>query len=122
MMKKHIVIAKLFEFGGSNTHLKPWSNISEMITLCLLVEDKNQLSYLNGIDAAAALYDKDKCQFARVCAFETPVFIKRKGAFLYKKSILSIQILSIRHGFADITISAVEPENTCTFCGYLLAK
>ena len=108
-MRKHIIITKLFEFGGSNTHLKTLIKYFGEDNIILLLEDESQLSYLKNIDAQGihVKINAKLCAYAHLrYRFTTNV----KEFISIIRSILAIQFLSLKYGFADITINTVEPE------------
>ena len=59
-MKKHIIITKLFEFGGSNEHLKALIKYFGKENIILLLEDTSQLAYLKNIESTDGLQVKIK--------------------------------------------------------------
>ena len=109
-MQKHIIITKLFEFGGSNTHLETLIKYFGKENVVLILEDKTQLQYLNRIDGANNIHVEVKSNLYPHAHLRYRFTTNVKELFRIFRSILTIQILSIQHGFADITICAVEPE------------
>ena len=120
--RKHIVIVKLFEFGGSNAHLKMLIRYFDQDEVILILEDKNQLKYLPSITGGKKMTIRimpDLLAYAHLrYRFTTNV----KDLFFIVKSILTLQLLSIKYHFADITISAVEPEKYLYLFWMPLAK
>lgn len=107
---KHIIITKLFEFGGSNTHLSVLIKYFGKENIILILEDKNQLSYLNNIPDANGIKVIIKSNLHPYAHLRYRFKTNLKEFLCIIKSIIEIQILSIRFGFADVTVSAVEPE------------
>jgi glycosyltransferase involved in cell wall biosynthesis len=109
-MSKHIIITKLFEFGGSNTHLKALIKYFGEENVVLLLEDQNQLGYLETLGFSSDLKVKITSKLLAYAHLRYRFTTNIKEIFHIVRSIIAIQILSIRYGFADITISEVEPE------------
>ncbi|MDB5120204.1 MAG: hypothetical protein JWN56_1422 [Sphingobacteriales bacterium] len=114
-MRKHIVITKLFDSGGSNAHFKTLVKYFEKETVILILEDKRELerlhSIVNGILYKTLILENLHGYAHLRYLFSTNL----KELFFIVKSILSILLISIRHGFADVTVSAVEPEKHLYF-------
>ncbi|MBC7913685.1 MAG: glycosyltransferase family 4 protein [Pyrinomonadaceae bacterium] len=110
MKRKHIIITKLFEFGGSNTHLKTLIKYFGKENIVLILEDKNQLQYLSNIEGADSLVVKINSKLYPYAHLRYQFTTNLKEIYNILRSILAIQILSIKHGFADVTICAVDPE------------
>lgn len=114
MTRKHVIITKLFEFGGSNTHLKTLINYFGKQNVILILEDTNQLLYLKSIEPN--LLVKIKPNLHSYAHLNYPSILSNlKELVFILKSILDILFLSIKHDFADVTISAVEPEKHLYF-------
>jgi glycosyltransferase involved in cell wall biosynthesis len=109
-MAKHIIITKLFEFGGSNTHLKTLINYFGEENVILVLEDQEQLSFCKDLltkeKIKVKVYSKLHAYAHLRYRFTTNV----KEFFKVALSILSIQILSLKYNFAHVTISSAEPE------------
>lgn len=109
-MKKHIIITKLFEFGGSNEHLKAMIKYFGKENVILLLEDERQLSYLKNIEGTDNIKTKIKSNIYPYAHLRYRFTTNIKEVYNILRSILAIQILSLKYGFADVTISSVEPE------------
>lgn len=110
-MKKHIVIAKLFEFGGSNSHLKTVIKYFGKENMILILDDKNQVPFLKNIAGSNDLRVIIKPRLHKFAHLAYPSALSNiKEFFDVLRSILSILFLSIKHGLADVTICVVEPE------------
>jgi glycosyltransferase involved in cell wall biosynthesis len=110
MSRKHIIITKLFEFGGSNTHLKTLIKYFGEKDVILLLEDQSQLNYLETLGFSSELKVKITSNLLGYAHLRYRFTTNIKEFLHIIRSIIAIQILSIRYGFADITISEVEPE------------
>lgn len=108
--RKHIIIAKLFEYGGSTSHLKSLIKYFGKDNIVLVLEDDSQLPYLRNIEGAAGIRVVIKPNLYPYAHLEYRFTTNIKEMFHILKSILTVQVLSIRFGFADITINAIEPE------------
>ena len=110
-MKKHIIITKLFEFGGSNAHLKTLISYFGKENVILILEDKNQLLFLKNIDVRNDVKVEVKPGLHRFAHLNYSSTLSNIKEFLYVlNSILSMLFISIKYRFADITICVVEPE------------
>lgn len=110
-MKRHIVITKLFKFGGSNTHLKMLFKYFGDENSVLVLENKNELSYLNNVGDPVRTKIKIMPRLHRYANLSYPSVLSNiKELLLISRSIVNIFILSAVNGFADVTINAVEPE------------
>lgn len=110
MKRKHIIITKLFDFGGSNTHLKALIKYFENVDKILVLENSKELIHLNNIenkDLIKTIIVRKLHAYAHLSYLFTS---NLRELFFILKSIVCIFSLSIKHGFADVTIAAVEPE------------
>lgn len=108
--KKHIIIAKLFEFGGSNSHLKALIKYLGKENIILLLENEDQLPYLKNLGDTTGIIVKIKQQL-HGCAHLSNYFTTNiKELFKILKSVFAIQLLSFKYSYASVTICSVEPE------------
>jgi len=114
-LKKHIVLAKLFEFGGSNSHLKVLIKYFGKENMVLVLEDNSQVQYLKNIDGADGIPIKINSTLHQYAHLRYRFTTNLKELFQIIKSIFTMQILSIKYGFADITICTVDPEKYLYF-------
>ena len=122
MTGKHIIITKLFEFSGSNTHLKALIKFFGPENVVLILEDPGQLQYLKNIDDTNHLDYKIKPNLYAYAHLRYKWTTNIKELFFILKSILAIQLLSIKYNFADVTICAVEPEKHLYFLWIPLSR
>ncbi len=109
--RKHIIVTKLFEFGGSNTHLKTLIKYFGAENIILVIEDEGQLKWLENIGNPDGLHIEVRSSLHKFAHLVYPsVLSNMKEACFVIKSIFAILLLSIRHGGADITICSVEAE------------
>ena len=110
LMRKHVIITKLFDSGGSNTHFQTLVNYFGKENVILVLENNKQLVHLNNIIDGNLFKTKVLPRLHRIAHLNNLFTTNIKELFLIIDSIITILILSIKNGFADITISAVEPE------------
>ena len=115
MGKKHIILTKLFEFGGSNEHLKTLIKYLGSDNVVLLLETKEQLAYLKNIASADGVTVKIISNIHPHAHLQYKFTTNIKELFHIVRSLITLQLLSIYYGFADITICAVEPEKHLYF-------
>jgi glycosyltransferase involved in cell wall biosynthesis len=120
--KKHIIITKLFEFSGSNTHLKALVKYFGAENIVLILEDADQLQYLKNIDATNRVKHIIISNLHGYAHLRYLWTTNLKELLLILRSILIIKLLSIRYRFADVTISSVEPEKHLYFLWMPLTK
>jgi len=109
-LKKHIVIAKLFDSGGSNEHLKTLIKYLGKDNVILILEDSQQLTYFNKIDTGNLYKVKVKQNLLSYAHLNYRFTTNVKELFFVLKSLLYILLLSLRFGAAPVTVSVVEPE------------
>jgi glycosyltransferase involved in cell wall biosynthesis len=110
-MAKQIIITKLFEFGGSNSHLKTLIQYFGNENVVLVLEEKSQLQYVKNIDSGQTLKVKVKPGLHKYAHLIYPsTFSNIKELILVIGTVLRIWSLQLKYGFADVTICAVEPE------------
>lgn len=109
-MKKHIVLTKLYEFGGSNAHLKTLIAYLGAENVLLLVEDESQLVHLQNIGGTNKVKIKIQPGIHPHAHLQYKFTTNLKELFFILRSIIVLQALSAINGFADITICATEPE------------
>lgn len=109
-MRKHIIITRLFEFGGSNSHLTALIKYLGVGNIILILEDEKQLAYLENIGDSKKLKVKIISGLHQYAHLKYKFTTNVKELFHIIRSILTIQLLSIVNGFATVTINAVEPE------------
>src|ERR1700761_8247365 len=108
-MKKHIVIAKLFDSGGSNAYFKTLLNYLGPANVIVILEDTEQLQYFNElIDHKPQVRLLNRLHRYAHLKFKFTTSVKH--FFFILRSVITIFWLSAINGFADLTISAVESE------------
>ncbi|QEM11414.1 glycosyltransferase family 4 protein [Mucilaginibacter rubeus] len=115
MPVKHIIVTKLFEFSGSNTHLKALISFFGPQNVLLILEDEGQVKFLEKVDESGLVRYKIKTNLCGYAHLQYRWTTNLKEAFRLLKSVFYIQLLSFRHGLADITVCAVEPEKHLYF-------
>jgi glycosyltransferase involved in cell wall biosynthesis len=108
--KKHIIIAKLFEFGGSNSHLKALIKYLGKENIILLLENEDQLLYLKNIGDTTDIIIKIMPQLHHYAHLSNNFTTNIKELFQILKSVFAIQLLSFKYSYASVTICSVEPE------------
>lgn len=109
-MKKQIVITNLFEFGGSNSHFKTLCQYFGNERVILILESNEQLVYLGSI-IEGNLYETKILSNLHGYAHLSYLFNTNIRELLHIiSSIFKIFFISFKNGFADVTISTVEPE------------
>ena len=109
-MKKHIIITKLFEFGGSNSHLRSLIKYFGKENIVLVLEQTDQLSYLKNIEGAEGIKIKICSGLHQYAHLRYHFTTNAKEFFSILRSIFIVQLLSIKYGLADVTICSVDPE------------
>ncbi|MHB8206954.1 glycosyltransferase family 4 protein [Mucilaginibacter sp.] len=109
-MKKHIIIVDLFEFGGINSHLKTLIKYFGKSNVILVLKNKDQLSYLKNIDGAEGIQVTINSGLYPYAHLSYRFTTNIKELLQIIRSIIAIHCLSIKNGFADISISSVDPE------------
>ncbi|NEU06806.1 glycosyltransferase family 4 protein [Flavihumibacter sp. R14] len=115
MGKKHIIITKLFEFGGSNAHLKALVSYFGENNIILILENKEELIHLKNTGCEnifRVLIFRNLHSYAHLSYLPTT---NVKESLFIAWSILRILFLSLKNGLASVTISAVEPEKHLYF-------
>lgn len=115
MAVKHIIVTKLFDFSGSNTHLKSLISFLGPQNVLLILEDEGEVKFLEKVDESGLVSYKVKTNLCGYAHLQYRWTTNLKEAFRLLKSIFYIQLLSIKHSFADITVCAVEPEKHLYF-------
>lgn len=115
MAIKHIIVTKLFEFSGSNTHLKSLISFLGPQNVLLILEDEGEVEFLKKVDESGLVRYKIKTNLCGYAHLQYRWTTNIKEAFGLLKSVLYIQLLSIKYGLADITVCAVEPEKHLYF-------
>lgn len=110
MKGKHIIITRLFEFSGSNTHLKALIEFLRPENVVLILEDPGQVQYLQNIAGGHRIAYRIKSRLHAYAHLNYKWTTNIKELFFVVKSVLAIQLLSLRYRFAAVTICAVEPE------------
>jgi glycosyltransferase involved in cell wall biosynthesis len=109
-LKKQVIIVELFEFGGSNSHLKTLIRYFGASNVVLLLKEEKQLVYLENIDGAdgvTVIIDRDLYPYAHL---NYRLTTNLKELFYILRSIFSVQLLLFRYGLAGLSISSVDPE------------
>jgi len=112
---KHIIFTKLFDFSGSNTHLRALIKVLGPQNVLLVLEDEHEVKFLEKVDESGLVSYKIKTNLCGYAHLQYRWTTNLKEAFRLLKSVFYIQLLSIRHGLADITVCAVEPEKHLYF-------
>lgn len=108
MSKKQIIITRLFEFGGSNSHLKNLIRYWGRENILLVIEDSNQLPYLENISQGQInVLVKPLHKYARLNQPSLVQKIKELRHIL--RSVVSVFYLSLKNNGAGITINSTEP-------------
>jgi glycosyltransferase involved in cell wall biosynthesis len=107
--RKNIILTKLFDSGGSNSHFKTLIRYFGAENIILLLENERELTYLSTLTTEPVKVKIIKR--LRGYAYLRSGFIKNVKELVHlSASILRLFIMSVRYGFASVTISAVEPE------------
>ncbi|WP_121809542.1 glycosyltransferase family 4 protein [Mucilaginibacter kameinonensis] len=115
MAIKHIIFTKLFDFSGSNTHLRALIKVLGPQNVLLVLEDEDEVKFLEKVDESGLISYRIKTNLCGYAHLQYRWTTTLKEAFRLLKSVLYIQLLSIRYGLADITVCAVEPEKHLYF-------
>lgn len=107
---KHIIIVKLFEFGGSNSHLKALIKYLGKENIILLLENEDQLLYLKTLGDTAGIIIKIKQKLHGYANLSNRFTTNIKELFQILRSVFAIQLLCFKYGNASVTICSVEPE------------
>ncbi|HEY9195649.1 MAG TPA: glycosyltransferase family 4 protein [Mucilaginibacter sp.] len=110
VMKKHIILTQLFETGGSNSHLKVLLKYFKKEQVILAIENGNELNYLKEIDPGSAIGNKVLTGLHQYACLTYKLSTNIRELLNIIVSLVRFLLLSIKNGFADITISAVAPE------------
>lgn len=108
--KKNIIIIRLFEFGGSNTHLKALIKYFGKDNIVFVLETEEERRYLRNIIADEQIIVKIKPRLHKYARLENNLFSSFKEVVRIICSITAIKLLSLRYGGATVNISAIEPE------------
>jgi glycosyltransferase involved in cell wall biosynthesis len=108
-LKKHIIITKLFDTGGSNTHLKLLLQYLGEDNVILILEDREQLIHLKNIATKHISFKiiSNLHAYAHL-SYRFTTNIKELGLII--KSLFVVWLFYIKHGGKTLTISSVEPE------------
>jgi glycosyltransferase involved in cell wall biosynthesis len=110
-MRKQIIITRLFEFGGSNSHLKTLIKYFGRENIILVIEHKAQLNYLQTIDDSNLIEVKvmpglhPYAHLAHASKLSTI-----KEFLIMLRSVGIILLLCLKNNFAAVTVNVVEPE------------
>lgn len=110
-MRKEAIICKLFEFGGTNAHLKTLLHYLGPDQAILIVEEESELKYLNNIRGPGnvqAVVLKGLHPYAHLSYSSN--LSNAKEAFNILRSLIRILFFCIRHHTSGLTISTAEPE------------
>jgi glycosyltransferase involved in cell wall biosynthesis len=108
--KKHIILIRLSEFGGSNTHLKALIKYFGEDNIILVLETEEERRYLKNITAGEDIKTKIRPRLHKYACLENNFFSNFKELIKIIYSITAIKWLSLRYGGASVNISAIEPE------------
>ncbi|MDN3548725.1 glycosyltransferase family 4 protein [Mucilaginibacter aquaedulcis] len=108
--KKHIVIVKLFDSGGVNTHFKTLIHYLGAENVILILENQQQRDFLQNLELnnCKAVYVMPYLHRYAHLAYRPTTNIRE--SLLIIRSLIQILWLSIINQFATITVSAAEPE------------
>ena len=110
-MKKQLIITKLFEFGGSNAHLKTLIHYFGPQNVVLLFESEPNLNFLENVTGGNAVKYIVKQNIHPFAHLAYPSFLTNINESLkIARSAFTIFLLQLRYRLAGITICAVEPE------------
>lgn len=109
-MKKHIIIAKLFEFGGSNSHLRTLIKYFGKEQVILVLEHESQMVYLENIEGARDIQVEIRPGLHQYAHLSYKFSTNLKELYWIIRSIMAVQFLSLKYGFADVSINSVDPE------------
>ncbi|MCR8560192.1 glycosyltransferase family 4 protein [Mucilaginibacter sp. BJC16-A38] len=109
-MSKHLVLATIFDFGGSNTHLKTLVKYFGEENTVLVLENAEQRELTCKIGFSDKLTMVVAPGLHKYAHFQYKFSSNVREFIRVLRSIIIIKWLSIKHGFARITVSAVEPE------------
>ena len=109
-MKKHILIAKLFDSGGMNTHFQTLVYYLKAENIVLILEDEQQRHFLQktGLTDFRAIHVMPGLHGYAHLSYRLTTNIKEM--LLITRTMLLIWWLSLINGMADVTVSAAEPE------------
>jgi len=110
-MRKEVIICKLFEFGGSNAHLKTLLHYLGPDQAILIVEDESELKYLNKIGASGKVQVrvfKDLHPYAHLSYHSN--LSNAKETLIILRSLVRILLFCICNRARGLTISTTEPE------------
>lgn len=115
-MAKQLIVAKLFEFGGSNTHLKALIKYFGSDSVILLLEHENQIQYLNKIIAPGTVQVKVVAGLRPYAHLAYPSSLSNiKEALILTQSMIRLFIFCLQKGIRGITVNSVEPEKYLYF-------
>lgn len=111
MKRKHIILAKLFEFGGSNTHLGTMITYFGGENVILVLEDPGQRIFLKNItggERVKVLILPGLHKFAHLAY--PAVLTNLRELLKVLLSLLKVAGLIIRYRAAGLSVCVVEPE------------
>ncbi|MCO5947665.1 glycosyltransferase family 4 protein [Mucilaginibacter flavidus] len=110
-MRQHIVMTRLFEFGGSNTYLKTLLKYFGGEKTILILQNNADMAYLGNIEMPETFCVSAQTGLHGYAHLSYPSLLSNlKELFFIFISVARIFFMSLKHGFADLTISVVEPE------------
>ena len=111
IVNKQIIIAKLFEFGGSNSHLKTIIKYFGAENVILILDDTEQAKYLSQIDISNSLQVKIVSRLRAYAHLIYPSQLSNIKEFLgLLTSLSTVLFLCVKNRSSSLTISVVEPE------------
>lgn len=115
-MAKQLIIAKLFEFGGTNTHLKALVKYFGDYNVILLLEHENQLQYVNRVITPGTVQIKLVPGLRPYAHLAYPSNLSNiKESFILLHTLIRVFFFCLRNGVRRITINSVEPEKYMYF-------
>ncbi len=107
---KQLVIARTFEFGGSNSHLRTLIRYLGPANIILVLENQDQYNLLKNIVDPASLTVLIRTRLHQYAHLNYRFTTNIKELFGIIRSIFSIRFLIFKYRCSGITISCVEPE------------
>ncbi|TSJ35961.1 glycosyltransferase family 4 protein [Mucilaginibacter corticis] len=110
-MKKQIIFNRLFEYGGSNTHLEALILYFGKENIVLILEEESQLTYLPNIKGGSELKTIVDARLHKFAHLVYPsVFSNIREFVKILRSLWRVGSLAIKHGTNEITLCVVDPE------------
>ncbi|AZI25852.1 glycosyltransferase [Pedobacter sp. G11] len=114
-MKKHLIFTKLFDTGGSNSSLRSLVKVLGAENVLLIVEDSNEISFIDDIDPSGRLQTKVFKNLHGYAHLEYRLISNVKEFLKILWSLIRVIFLCARWRTSTITVSSVEPEKFLYF-------